>query len=200
MTPFELIVLVVIGDLIQQGVTQNDFGLTGATIAVSTIAFWALVMSWPATSAAGRTPAGGGAARDRARRRGARGQPAPQPADAVGDRVGDAAGRHLAGSSDVAWGILEARGKISFIRRAEGAGGDSRPAAEGRRGRRRGLRAEAVASAQMTSRWADELAFATDLARRAGALLPESYERLGADRYKSKRDVVTNADYASNGW
>src|ERR687891_1966374 len=46
MTPFELIVLVVIGDLIQQGVTQNDFSLTGAVIAISTIGFWALVMSW----------------------------------------------------------------------------------------------------------------------------------------------------------
>ena len=34
MTPFELIVLVVIGDLIQQGVTQNDFSLTGAIIAI----------------------------------------------------------------------------------------------------------------------------------------------------------------------
>ncbi len=46
MTPFELIVLVVIGDLIQQGVTQNDFSLTGAILAVSTIGFWALVFSW----------------------------------------------------------------------------------------------------------------------------------------------------------
>jgi myo-inositol-1(or 4)-monophosphatase len=49
----------------------------------------------------------------------------------------------------------------------------------------------------MTSRWADELAFATDLARRAGAILTESYERLERIDYKSKRDVVTNADYAS---
>ena len=49
----------------------------------------------------------------------------------------------------------------------------------------------------MTSRWADELAFATDVARRAGALLTESYERLERIDYKSKRDVVTNADYAS---
>jgi myo-inositol-1(or 4)-monophosphatase len=49
----------------------------------------------------------------------------------------------------------------------------------------------------MTSRWADELAFATDLARRAGALLLDSYERLERIDYKSKRDVVTNADYAS---
>jgi myo-inositol-1(or 4)-monophosphatase len=49
----------------------------------------------------------------------------------------------------------------------------------------------------VTDRWADELAFATDVARRAGALLTESYERLERIDYKSKRDVVTNADYAS---
>ena len=49
----------------------------------------------------------------------------------------------------------------------------------------------------MSSRWADELAFASDLARRAGALLLDSYERLERIDYKSKRDVVTNADYAS---
>jgi myo-inositol-1(or 4)-monophosphatase len=49
----------------------------------------------------------------------------------------------------------------------------------------------------MSSRWADELAFATDVARHAGALLVDSYERLERIDYKSKRDVVTNADYAS---
>jgi len=49
----------------------------------------------------------------------------------------------------------------------------------------------------MTSRWADELGFASELARRAGALLTDSYERLERIDYKSKRDVVTNADYAS---
>jgi len=50
---------------------------------------------------------------------------------------------------------------------------------------------------EMTTRWADELAFATDAARRAGGLLLDSYERLEHIDYKSKRDVVTNADYAS---
>ncbi len=49
----------------------------------------------------------------------------------------------------------------------------------------------------MTTRWADELTFTTDLARRAGALLTASYERLERIDYKSKRDVVTDADYAS---
>jgi len=39
MTPFEFVVLVVMGDLIQQGVTQTDFSLTGATLAIVTFAF-----------------------------------------------------------------------------------------------------------------------------------------------------------------
>jgi myo-inositol-1(or 4)-monophosphatase len=47
------------------------------------------------------------------------------------------------------------------------------------------------------SQWAEELAFAIDLARQAGALLVRSYERLERIDYKSKRDVVTDADYAS---
>lgn len=49
----------------------------------------------------------------------------------------------------------------------------------------------------MTTRWADELAFATELARRAGRVLTDSYERVERVDYKSKRDVVTDADYAS---
>lgn len=49
----------------------------------------------------------------------------------------------------------------------------------------------------MTSRWAEELAFMTDIARRAGAILTDSYEQLERIDYKSKRDVVTDADYAS---
>src|SRR5438132_4234075 len=35
--PFDLILLVVIGDLIQQGVTQNDLSVTGILLVVSTI-------------------------------------------------------------------------------------------------------------------------------------------------------------------
>lgn len=42
-----------------------------------------------------------------------------------------------------------------------------------------------------------ELSFAVGQARRAGALLVESYERVERIDYKSKRDVVTNVDFAS---
>ncbi|MEA2250740.1 MAG: hypothetical protein QOI62_2117 [Solirubrobacteraceae bacterium] len=38
MEPFDLILLVVIGDLVQQGVTQSDYSLTGSTLVIATIA------------------------------------------------------------------------------------------------------------------------------------------------------------------
>jgi uncharacterized membrane protein YcaP (DUF421 family) len=44
--PFDLILLVVIGDLVQQGVTQSDYSMTGAIIVVSTIALLTVAMSY----------------------------------------------------------------------------------------------------------------------------------------------------------
>jgi uncharacterized membrane protein YcaP (DUF421 family) len=46
MSPFELILLVTLGDLIQQGVTADDRSITGAALAVSTLTFWILLVSW----------------------------------------------------------------------------------------------------------------------------------------------------------
>ena len=46
MTAFELILLVTMGDLIQQGATQEDMSLTGATLAVGTLAMWILLFSY----------------------------------------------------------------------------------------------------------------------------------------------------------
>jgi uncharacterized membrane protein YcaP (DUF421 family) len=46
LTAFELILLVVMGDLIQQGVTQEDMSMTGAILAVGTIAFWIIVFAY----------------------------------------------------------------------------------------------------------------------------------------------------------
>ncbi len=46
MSAFELIVLVTIGDLVQQGVTQEDFSVTGSILAVSTFGFLALIGSY----------------------------------------------------------------------------------------------------------------------------------------------------------
>jgi hypothetical protein len=46
LTPFELIVLVTMGDLVQQGITHNDFSATGAILAVVSFGFWASVLAW----------------------------------------------------------------------------------------------------------------------------------------------------------
>jgi uncharacterized membrane protein YcaP (DUF421 family) len=44
--PFDLILLVVVGDLVQQGVTQSDESVTGALIVISTIAILTVAVSW----------------------------------------------------------------------------------------------------------------------------------------------------------
>jgi uncharacterized membrane protein YcaP (DUF421 family) len=45
MEPFDLILLVVIGDLVQQGVTQDDYSLTGAVLVIATIALLTVAIS-----------------------------------------------------------------------------------------------------------------------------------------------------------
>ena len=46
MEPFDLILLVVIGDLVQQGVTQSDYSLTGSTIVLVTMAVLVVATAW----------------------------------------------------------------------------------------------------------------------------------------------------------
>ncbi|HEX4868191.1 MAG TPA: YetF domain-containing protein [Acidimicrobiales bacterium] len=46
MAPFEMILLVVVGDIVQQSVTQEDMSITGGVLAVSTFGFWIVVLSY----------------------------------------------------------------------------------------------------------------------------------------------------------
>jgi len=116
MTPFDMVLLIVMGDLIQQGVTHNDFSLTGAALAIVTFAFWSLAMNWLSF-------------RFRWAERLLDGKPSVIIRD--GTVLEDNLARNritrseiesemrLAGISrlqDVAWAILEPDGKISFIR------------------------------------------------------------------------------------
>lgn len=131
MTPFELVMLVVLGDLIQQGVTHNDFSLTGATLAIATFAFWASVLGWVSY----RWPRA---------ERAIEGEPRVLIRDGVlieaslkRDRLTRReveSEMRLAGIAhvrDVAWAILEPEGRISFIKRGDGEPAraeDARPA------------------------------------------------------------------------
>src|SRR5213082_555376 len=44
--PFDLILLVVLGDLVQQGITQSDESVTGTVIVISTITLLTVAVSW----------------------------------------------------------------------------------------------------------------------------------------------------------
>ena len=46
LTAIDLVLVIVLGDLIQQGITQDDYSVTGAMIAVATIAGMQVLASW----------------------------------------------------------------------------------------------------------------------------------------------------------
>lgn len=48
MNPFDLVLLIVMGDLVQQGVTTEDMSVTGAFLAVGTMACWVMTFSYVA--------------------------------------------------------------------------------------------------------------------------------------------------------
>ena len=119
MTTFELVALIVIGDLIQQGVTQSDQSLTGAMLAVATFSFWSLVLSWISylSPRAERALEGeprvlirnGELLRDNLKR--------DRMTKSEVESEMRLAG--IASMNDVAWAMLEPGGKISFIRKSD---------------------------------------------------------------------------------
>jgi uncharacterized membrane protein YcaP (DUF421 family) len=46
MQAFDLILFIVIGDLVQQGITQSDYSITGLSLVVATIALLTVFVSW----------------------------------------------------------------------------------------------------------------------------------------------------------
>jgi uncharacterized membrane protein YcaP (DUF421 family) len=113
--PFDLILLVVLGDSIQQGLTQDDYSITGAVIAVGTIAVLQLVVSYSsfrfrwARSFLHGDPIvlmqdGEVIERNLKRERLTREELAEQ-----------ARGQQIAALEDVQWAVFEPSGSISFI-------------------------------------------------------------------------------------
>jgi uncharacterized membrane protein YcaP (DUF421 family) len=46
LSPLQMIIVIVIGDLVQQGVTQEDYSLTGVLLAVGTFGFWVTALDF----------------------------------------------------------------------------------------------------------------------------------------------------------
>jgi uncharacterized membrane protein YcaP (DUF421 family) len=115
MEPFDLILLVVIGDLVQQGVTQNDFSVTGAILVGGTIGLLTVAVSYlsfrfprlrPALDGEPVIVVENGKAIDRNLRRNR----------ITREELAAAARQNaIASIEDVQWAVLETNGRISFI-------------------------------------------------------------------------------------
>lgn len=115
--PFDLILLIVVGDLMQQGITQSDMSFTGAVLATGTFAVLVLGISYAGF-------------------RFRRVQPLldPQPMIVVQDGevidanlrkermtvdelLAEARQQQIASLDEVRWAVLESSGKVSFIKK-----------------------------------------------------------------------------------
>ena len=115
--PFDLVLLVVIGDLVQQGVTQSDYSFTGLMIAAGTIAILQTLVSWlgfrsdkvglviegePIVVVQDGKCIDGNLKRERIEE----------------SEVRESAREQGIGALDeIAWGILETSGKFSFVKK-----------------------------------------------------------------------------------
>lgn len=118
MEPFDLILLVVTGDLVQQGVTQSDYSVTGAALVLTVMALLTVLTSY----ASFRIP----------RVRGVlEGEPIVLIADGTivernlrrermthAELAAEARQQQVADLADVRYAVLETSGRISFIMRA----------------------------------------------------------------------------------
>jgi uncharacterized membrane protein YcaP (DUF421 family) len=118
MEPFDIILLVVIGDLVQQGVTQSDYSLTGVLMVLCTISVLTVGTAWVGY-------------RFRAVRPILEGSPVVLIADGrllednlrrqrmtVEEVRTEARLAQIGSLDDVRWAVLESNGKISFLTRS----------------------------------------------------------------------------------
>ena len=117
--PFDLILLIVLGDLIQQGVTQSDYSFTGLMLAAGTIAVMQTSVSWIGY----RSPKKAGLVLE--------GEPIVIVQDGKclerntkrerirKEEVLESARKSGIGSLDeIEWGILETSGEMTFIKKS----------------------------------------------------------------------------------
>ena len=114
--PFDLILLIILGDAVQQGLTQDDYSLTGAFLAIGTIAVLQVLVSWIGFRFPGARPV-------------LEGTPivVVQDGEVIErnlkrerlsvDEIREAARiEGIAHLSEVKWAVLETSGQISFIK------------------------------------------------------------------------------------
>jgi uncharacterized membrane protein YcaP (DUF421 family) len=113
--PFDLILLIVMGDAIQQGLTQDDYSVTGALIVIGTFAVLQVLVSYlsyrfprlrPALDGEPLVIVQDGKAIEKNMKR---------ERITLGEVMVEARQQQVASLDDIAWGVLETSGKISII-------------------------------------------------------------------------------------
>jgi uncharacterized membrane protein YcaP (DUF421 family) len=116
--PIDLILLVVLGDLIQQGVTQDDYSVTGTMLALITFAVLTVGMSYVSF----RLPAVRPVLQGRPLVLVQDGRPIEvnlrRQRLAIDEVLSEARGQQITSLADIRWAILETSGKISVIGRS----------------------------------------------------------------------------------
>jgi uncharacterized membrane protein YcaP (DUF421 family) len=116
--PFDLILLVTIGDLVQQGVTQNDFSVTGLVLAVGTIGVLTVLFSYlpwkfqvlrPILEGEPTILIEDGKVIEKNLRRNRLTQE---------EVAAEARSQQIASFDEVRWAVLETNGQISFIKKS----------------------------------------------------------------------------------
>jgi len=118
--PFDLILLIVIGDLVQQGVTQSDYSVSGAITVISTMALLTVALSYVSFRVQRLRPVlegepvvlvedGQTIERNMKRERITR-----------DDLEAEARQQQVASIEDIRWAVLETTGNISVIPRDSG--------------------------------------------------------------------------------
>jgi len=114
--PFDLILLIILGDAVQQGLTQDDYSLTGAFLVIFTFAVLQVFVSWvgykfpkarPVLEGEPIVIVQDGKLIERNLRR------ERLTEDEIAEEARSSGIAHLA---EVRWAVLETNGKISFIK------------------------------------------------------------------------------------
>jgi uncharacterized membrane protein YcaP (DUF421 family) len=113
--PFDLILLVVLGDLIQQGVTQSDNSVTGAVLVISTLAILTVGVSYLSVRVPRLRPLLDGEPLILVENGKPNTQNLRRQRLDLGEVLAEARLQQVAQLADIKWAILESSGQISII-------------------------------------------------------------------------------------
>jgi uncharacterized membrane protein YcaP (DUF421 family) len=118
LSALDLILLIILGDAIQQGLTQDDYSVTGAMIAVGTIATLQVASSYVSFRSKRASKVLEGLPMVLIDRGQMVKENMTRERISEDELAGEMRGQQIASFDEVEWAILEANGTISFIQKS----------------------------------------------------------------------------------